>query len=238
MKGLVLCAGLGERLRPLTERLPKPLVPVAGRACVERILEWFAAHRITEVAINTHWLPEVLHQHLGDGHAWGVRLTWQHEPELLDGMGTLKSFERFFGEQTAVVVNGDIVFDFALAPILATHQRLGAALTLATTAQIGPMVHPVAWDDSGRLRAIRRTGLDDPRGRWLGVFTGVHVVEPVIWQRWIPAGRRYHLTRELVPELLRHDVPVAAHLVDGLWVDIGSFDSLARAEALLALRRL
>ncbi len=237
MKGLVLCAGLGERLRPLTERLPKPLVPVAGRPCVERILEWFAAHGITEVAINTHWLPEALHDHLGDGGAWGVRLSWQHEPALLDGMGTLKSFDWFLGDETAVVVNGDIVFDFGLSPILATHQRLGAALTLATTAQVGPMVHPVAWDDSGRLRAIRRTGLDDPRGRWLGVFTGVHVVESVIWQRWIPPGCRYHLTCELVPDLLHHDVCVAAHLVDGLWLDIGSLASLARAEALLAARR-
>ena len=102
VRPLVLAAGLGERLRPLTLTLPKPLVPVCGRPVVEPLLEMLAAAGLRDVAINRHWLPEVLHDHLGDGQRWGVRLHWRHEPELLEGAGTLKSFEDFLGEATGL----------------------------------------------------------------------------------------------------------------------------------------
>ncbi|NUP98454.1 MAG: NDP-sugar synthase [Armatimonadetes bacterium] len=233
----MLAAGLGSRLRPLTTRLPKPLVPVCGRPCVEVLLEWLVEQGVTEIALNTHHLPAALRQALGDGSHLGARLVWQHEDALLDGMGTLKSFEWFFGSEPALVVNGDVVCDLPLAPALAEHRRRGALMTLLTVARHGPMIHPVVWDDAGWLRGIRRTGLDDPRGRHWGVFTGLHVVEPVVWQQYIPPGRRYHLTTELLPQMLAAGQPVACHLAAGLWADIGDYASLAAAwRAILATR--
>ncbi|MCC7492571.1 MAG: NDP-sugar synthase [Fimbriimonadaceae bacterium] len=232
MKALLLCAGLGERLRPLTASLPKPLLPVLGRPCVVSLLEWLRDSGIRTVGINTHWLPAPLHAALGDGSRWGLQLHWQHEADLLDGMGTVKSFEWLWGEAPLLVVNGDIVLDGDLLPLVAAHQQAGAALTLGVTPVLGPLKYPVKWDCAGRLRGIRRTNLEDPAGCYAGEFTGLHILEPEVWRRWIPPRRRYHLTIDLLPRLLAAGVPVACHQVAGLWADIGSLDSLDRANVL------
>lgn len=229
MTGLVLAAGLGTRLRPLTDHLPKPLVPVCDTPCIDAILTWLAEAGVARAGINTHWLSDKLHAHLGHGDAYGLELVWRHEPELLEGMGTLKACEHLFGDQTVICVNGDIVLDLDLGRALAAHRASGAAMTLVTVPHHGPMIHPVAWSDTGRLRGIRRTGLDDPAGRFVGVFSGVHLIEPEIWRRWLPASRPQHLTRDLMPRLVAAGVPVHCHLDDGLWVDVGSFESLDRA---------
>lgn len=237
MKGLVLAAGLGARLRPLTERVPKPLISVAGRPVVEPLLEWLAAAGVVEVAINTHWLPAALHDHLGDGRRWGVRLTWRHEETLLEGAGTLKALEAFWGDETVVVANGDSVVEVDLAAALATHRRHGAALTLVCADVCGPLARPVTWDESGRLRGVRQWRLDDPAGVFWGEFTGVHLVEPEVWRRHILPRRPCNLVGALIPRLVTHGVPVACHLTRGLFLDIGTPESLARAERLLAARR-
>lgn len=237
MKALVLAAGLGTRLRPLTLTVPKPLVPVLGRPVVEPLLEWLSAAGLTTVGINTHWLPEQLRAHLGDGGRWGVELQWRHEPVLLEGAGTLKSFEELWAEDTVVAVNGDVVLELDLSAALAAHERSGAALTLVVSPYHGPLARPVAWAADGRLVGIRRHGLDDPAGVYRGEFTGVHLVEPEVWRRHIPRGRPCNLVGDVIPRLLARGVPVACHLAPGLFADIGDPDSLARAERLLLERR-
>jgi mannose-1-phosphate guanylyltransferase len=237
LRGLVLCAGLGTRLRPLTDRVPKPLVQVCGRPVIEPLLEWFAAAGIREVCFNTHHLADRLRGHLGDGARWGVELTWRHEETLLAGAGTLKSFEDELGDATAVVANGDALHDVDLAAALATHRRLGSALTLVTAPLCGPPVSPVAWDDDGRLRGIRHFGLEDRRGVWRGEFSGVHLVEPEIWRRHIPRGRSCNLVSEVIPRLLERGVPVVCHLSDGLFCTIDDAEGLARAHRLVLHHR-
>lgn len=235
MKGLVLAAGLGRRLWPFTKTRPKPLVPVLGRPCIAWLLDWLAEAGLVDVAINTHHLPQPLHDALGDGADFGLRLHWQHEDDLLDGMGTLKSFEWLFGDETVVCLNGDVVMDLPFAPLLATHRRLGAAMTLLCVESIGPPRSPVSWDEQGWLRGIRQTGHDHPSATRFGDFAGVHVIEPVVWRRYIPAGRPYHLITDLLPKLQAERVPLACHLGHGLWADIGRPAQLdaAHAKALL-----
>jgi NDP-sugar pyrophosphorylase family protein len=237
MKGLILAAGLGSRLKPFTDHAPKPLVPIFDRPCISYLIEWLAEAGIVDVAINTHWLPEPLHAALGDGAAFGVRLHWQHEADLLDGMGTVKSFEWLFGDGPVVCVNGDIVLDTPLAPLMVAHRDLGAALTLLTVPYCGPPRAPVSWGTDGRLRGIRRTGHDDPRGVLFGDFGGVHVIEPVVWREYIPKGMRYHLITELWPRLRADNVPVVCHLCEGLCADVGSPAQLDAAHALVLQRR-
>ena len=236
MKGLVLAAGLGSRLKPFTDTAPKPLVPIFGRPCISYLLDWLAEAGIVDVAINTHWLPEALHEALGDGSEFGLRLHWQHEHELLDGMGTVKSFEWLFGDDPVVCLNGDIVLDIPMSPLLTTHRETGAAMTLLTVPSYGPPKAPVSWGTDGRLRGIRRTGHDDPRGVMFGDFGGVHVIEPVIWRDYLPPAVRYHLITDLWPRLCQDDVPVVCHLSDGLWADIGTPEQLRAAHDLVRLR--
>lgn len=231
MKGLVLAAGLGRRLQPLTSWIPKPLVPVMGRPCIEYLLDWLAAEGLDEVAINTHHLPEPLRATLGDGSRWGLRLHWQHEKTLLEGIGTVKSFDHFLGDEPVVCVNGDIVTDLTFDPVLATHHQRKAALTLVVAPLVGPPLHPVVWSADGLLTGIRRTRLDAPDGRYVGVFTGVMVIEPLVWREFVEPGERCHLAIDLCPRLLAAGVRVACHLSGGLWADIGSRDSLDLAHA-------
>jgi NDP-sugar pyrophosphorylase family protein len=231
---LVLAAGRGARLRPLTDRLPKPLVPVLGRPVIEPILEDLAAAGLTRVGINTHWLPDALHARLGDGRAFGLDLLWRHEPQLLEGAGTLRSFAPEFGDSTAIVLNGDTVLEFDLPAALATHRRMGAVLTLVAAPPLGPPQRPVAWDDESWLRGIRRCGLDDPRGRWRGEFSGLHLVEPLVWRDFVPPGQPCNLVADVIPRLRAAGLPVACHLSHGLYADIGDPASLVRAN-LLAL---
>ncbi|MBI2298357.1 MAG: NDP-sugar synthase [Armatimonadetes bacterium] len=235
MKALVLAAGLGSRLRPLTERLPKPLVPLFGRPCVEHLLRKLSAAGIRDVAINTHWLPDVLQQALGDGTHWGLRLHWQHEPELLEGAGTLKSFEWLFGDEPVVCLNGDVLWDGNVGAVVAAHRSGGAELTLVTTPVPGPLSRAVAWDAAGSLVAIRRMAAAGPA--WIGDFAGVMVAEPRVWREWVPPGVPYHLTVDLCPRLLAAGVPVHCHLDQSAWADIGSREGLDRAHALALLRR-
>ena len=237
MKGLLLAAGLGSRLRPLTDTLPKPLVPLFDRPCIDRALRWLAANDIREVAINTHWLPDRLHEQLGDGSRWGVHLTWQHEPELLEGVGTVKSFDWFFGDEPVVVVNADVVFDVDLADVLAIHRRVDAVLTLVTVGHLGPLEHPVVWDEAGRLRAIRRTGFEGRRGDQFGIFSGLQVVEPVVWQEVLRPETRWHLAKQLCPDLLSRNLPMACYPLTGVWADIGTRAALDLAHARLLAAR-
>ncbi|MBI5830824.1 MAG: NDP-sugar synthase [Armatimonadetes bacterium] len=237
LRPLVLAAGLGQRLRPLTLTQPKPLVPVCGRPVVEPLLEWLADSGLRDVAINSHWLPDVLRDHLGDGSRLGVTLHWQHEPELREGAGTLKSFEQFLGEATALVVNGDCVLDIDLAAAVAAHRAAGSVLTLVCAPVMGPLARPVSFDESGWLRGIRRYGLDDPRGSQRAEFIGVHLVEPEVWRRHIPRGKRCNLVADVIPRLLARGLPVAVHVASGLFCDIGDIDSLQRAARLVLDRR-
>jgi len=121
--------------------------------------------------------------------------------------------------------------DLPFAPLLETHRRLAADLTLMTVESVGPPKNPVSWSADGWLRGIRRSGHQHPDATRFGDFAGVHVIEPVIWREHIPAGRRYHLITDLWPDLEAHRRRVACHLAHGLWADVGTPAQLDLAHA-------
>jgi NDP-sugar pyrophosphorylase family protein len=127
---MILAAGLGTRLRPLTEQTPKPLLPVAGRPMILYPLALLRRHGITEVIINTHLFPEQFRQVLGDGSELGLRITYSPEPVLLDTGGGLKNAERFFKGETFVAMNADTLIEADLDAALAAHRRFKPLATL------------------------------------------------------------------------------------------------------------
>ena len=106
MKAIILAAGKGERLRPLTEQMPKPMISIAGRPILEYNIRLLASHGIREIVINLHHCPEVVADYFGDGHAWGVSITYSYEPVLLGTAGAVKNVEAFF-DDTFLVMYGD-----------------------------------------------------------------------------------------------------------------------------------
>ncbi|MDD2707926.1 MAG: nucleotidyltransferase family protein [Verrucomicrobiae bacterium] len=220
MRAFILGAGLGKRLRPLTEHLPKPLLPVKGEPLVCRIIRRLAAAGVDRVMINTH------HAH----HRWGeffkepvfegVELNFRHEPVLLDTGGGIKNVEDFFeGHGTFLIHNGDVFTDLPLSRALEHHRREKNLVTLVLRSSGGPL--HVALDGGGRVTDIRG-GLNSP-GVQACLFTGIHVAEPELF-RHIPQVE----VKSIIPiylDLIRRGLRVGGVVIDeGEWSDIGTLE--------------
>ena len=130
MRALILAAGEGTRLRPLTLTCPKPMLPVGGRPVLEHLVRLLRRHGVTEIAINLHYRPEVIVRHFGDGARFGVSITYSPEERLLGSAGAAKRLEWFFGE-TFFVLYGDVLTDLDLGSLVDRHRARRAAATLA-----------------------------------------------------------------------------------------------------------
>jgi mannose-1-phosphate guanylyltransferase len=131
MKAMVLCAGYGTRLGDLTREIPKPMLPLGDRPMLEYILCHLKRHGFDQVAVNLHFMPEVIQEHFADGSRWGLRLTYSHEPQLLGTAGGTKKMESFFrGDEPFLVQYGDVVTNQDFAAMLAFHRQRKALATL------------------------------------------------------------------------------------------------------------
>jgi len=217
-RALVLAAGRGERMRPLTLQTPKPLLSVGGKPLIVWHLERLAASGVYHVAINTSWLAEQLHEALGDGHAFGVRIHWFDEgPEPLETAGGIRNALPFFDGQPFLVVNADVWTNVPW-PSVPSAGRL-ANLVLVPN----PPQHP-RGDFGLECGELRYTGVE----RY--TFSGVAAYHPALFASLAP-GRR-----ALRPVLDRaaHAGQAAAVVSDEAWVDVGTPERLAALDARLA----
>ena len=227
MKAFVLGAGLGTRLRPLTERRPKPLVPLFGKPLITFGFDHLIASGITSFAVNTHHCPEAYDRLLPGNRYCGLPLEYRHEPVLLDTGGGIKNVESFVGDEPFVAYNGDILADFPLRPSIERHLRSGNLATLVLRSSGGPL-HIQSRD--GRVTDIRgKLGHgDDPSY----LFTGITILSPEIF-RHIPSG----LVTSIIPiylDLIRAGAKIGGDIVDeGLWFDLGTRDAYLAAHTLL-----
>lgn len=232
MKAFVLGAGLGTRLRPLTERRPKPLVPLFGKPLITFALDHLIASGATSFAVNTHHRPEAYATLLGGDSYRGYPLAFRHEPVLLDTGGGIKNVEDLIGGEPFVVYNGDVLADFPLRPAIESHLASGNLATLLLRSSGGPL--HIQYRD-GRVSDIRNTiGHPDDPGF---LFTGITVLSPEIF-RHIPAGEAVSIIPVYL-SLLRAGIPIGGAVVDdGLWFDLGNRDAYLDAHALLRTHRL
>ena len=130
MKAIILAAGEGTRLRPLTRDKPKPMLPLGGQPLIGRLVALLREHGVTDIAVNLHHRPEAIRAYLGDGSSFGVRVTYSYEDTLLGSAGAVKKLEPFFDE-SFFVLYGDVLTDIDLTALAARHGDCGAALTMA-----------------------------------------------------------------------------------------------------------
>ncbi len=171
MRAMILAAGLGTRLRPLTELLPKPMLPIANRPVLEHLLRLLRRHGVTQVVINLHWLADAVRGYFGDGRWLGMELTWSFEPTLLGTAGGIKQAEAFLQEGTFLVLLGDVLTDIDLTAMVADHHRTGALATLAAREVDEPASSAVwSWRIGAGRAAFGRTppGLPARRCRTAG----------------------------------------------------------------------
>ena len=233
--GAILAAGLGTRLRPLTHRLPKPLVPIAGRPLLEYGLDALARAGIERVGVNAWHLGEVLPRALTHRPE---TLTYVFETELQGTGGGVRGIAARCPGEPLVVSNGDALYDFELAPLLAAHEASGAIATLVLREvhEDSPFAR-VGVDGDGCVHRIAEVaGPDaDQRRLRMGAYTGVQIVEPALIDRLPPAGP-CDVLRTAYRAALDDRAPVHAAFVPtgSYWIDVGTVDRyLAAHEAVL-----
>lgn len=227
-KAFVLGAGLGTRLRPLTDVLPKPLIPVHHRPLIVRAFEHLHSAGFSEFVVNTHHLPET-YDTAFPGHVWeDCPITFRHERVLLETGGGLANVADLFQNGTFLVYNGDILTDLPLAPAITVHQESGNLVTLLLRQDTA--VRNVAFDaDTGRIVDLRNTlntHHPDQRG-----FTGIYLVDPGFFRYLIP-GRIESVIAGLLRAISAGEKIGGVAADSGVWLDLGDRQSYLAAHRL------
>jgi len=219
MKAMVLAAGLGTRLRPLTYEIPKPMVPVLDRPVIEHILDLLARHGFDQVIANLHYFPDSISDYFGD------RLSYRFEEDLLGTAGGVRACRDFFGEEPFLVISGDALTDIDLTALAARHAAAGGIATLSVkkvpdTREYGVVLH--ARD--GRITGFQEKPAPQEALSDLG-NCGIYVFSPEIFD-YFPERPFVDWAKDVFPTLLESDVPFYIHEVREYWNDVGSLAEL------------
>ena len=222
IRALVLAAGLGTRLRPLTEQTPKPLLPVRGVPLLGHTLTQLAAFGCEAAAVNLHYLGEPIRQRFGDAHA-GMPLTWSEEPEILGTLGALHPLKEFFAPADLVLlVNGDSLCRWPLRKLVRRHLAGGARATLllASRPDSAAFGGGVGVDRAGRILSFRPGDPEQGLVARRYVFAGAHVFAPDLLARVGPS--KADIVRNLYIPMLEEGEPIGSVLFSGRWHDLGT----------------
>ena len=229
VKAMILAAGEGTRLRPLTLETPKVLLPVGGVFLIEYTLSWLKSHGISQVAINLYHLGDKLEDFLGNGSHFGMNISYSTEETLLGTAGGVKRMEHFF-DGTFVVVYGDVLTDFDLSQMIRFHQTKNSLATLAL------LEVPNPWDVGivgiNKRRRILSFVEKPPPGSKVGNLGsgGVYVLEKGIFN-YIPSESSSDFAYDIFPKLIEFGLPVYGHILnpDDYLIDIGTIDNYRKA---------
>jgi mannose-1-phosphate guanylyltransferase len=219
MKAMVLAAGLGTRLRPLTYEIPKPMVPVLDRPVMAHIVGLCVRHGFDELIANLHYFPDAIRDYFGD------RLEYRYEEELLGTAGGVRNVRDFFGDDPVVVVSGDVLTDVDLNQFVRRHRDTGGIATLAVkrvddTREYGVVLH----DAEGRVQGFQEKPDPDEALSDLG-NCGIYCFSPEVFD-YFPDQDFVDWAQDVFPALLENDVPFYIHEIDAYWNDVGSLDEL------------
>lgn len=227
---MILAAGKGTRLRPLTESVPKPLVDVAGRPMIGFPLQLVREAGIHDVVINLHHLGHMIRDRLGDGTACGLRIQYSEEDPILDTGGGIAAARPWLNGDSFALLNADTYMDLRLDDVVAVHRRTGALATMVVRPDPEARRRDAAYvDASGRLWSL--LGADAPAapaglaGCARMMYAGVMILEPRIFD-YLPAGV-YSVTRDVYPRLLAAQEPLYAYVHRGYWRVLDTHEDLA-----------
>ncbi len=219
MRCMILAAGEGRRLRPLTDHTPKPMLPIAGRPLLEHIVLHLKTCGITDLAINLHYLPYRVIDYFENGSAWQVNIRYSVEPKLLGSAGGVKRVQFFF-DDTFLVYYGDVLTWADLRPMIAFHQQAGVLATMGLYPVPDPWNRGITQlnEDHIITRFIEKPARDQVFSNLANA--GIYVLEPQILD-WIPPNRVWDFGRNVFPDLLANGIQVAGYIINDPLIDIG-----------------
>ncbi|KJS06810.1 MAG: hypothetical protein VR73_09810 [Gammaproteobacteria bacterium BRH_c0] len=226
MKAMILAAGFGERLRPLTETTPKPLLEVGGKPLIQYHIERLAQAGVREIIVNTSWLGEKIESFLGDGTRFGVRITWSRENEPLETGGGIRRALPLLGSEPFLVINGDVWTDFPLETLVqrSWSEELDAHLVLVPNPpfkSVGDFV----------LDGLQRIGYPDSEARTF-TFSGISIMRPDMFALYPAPSERFPL-RNVLESSVRAGC-ISGELFEGQWWDVGTLERLNLLNSLLS----
>ena len=232
MKAIVLGAGLGTRMRPLTNSIPKPLLPLGPHPLLVWNFLLLRKHGITEVMMNLHYLGEKIQAAIGDGGQWGLKISYSVEPVLLGTGGGLKQVEPFFEGEPFLVINGDTIFDLDLSALMTHHRRAEAVATMVL--RDDPDVEEwgvIETDANDQILTITGRGRPASVGEEATtrrMFAGIQVIDPFLL-RHIPYGVPSSIIDAYVLWLERGAM-VSSYPLAGYWSDVGTPSRYAQVQ--------
>ena len=225
IKAMVLAAGVGSRLEPISHHLPKPLVPVLNTPVMGHILNLLSKHGVTDVVSNTHYLAEILESHFAEHPVAGMNLRFFREPELSGDAGGVRAAREFLSGGTFIVTMGDLITNADITALVAEHREKGAIATIAVkqvkdVSRFGVMKR----DKDGFIQAFQEK---PAAGEAISndISTGLYILEPDIFEH-IPSSGVYGFGRQLFPSLVAKGHRVLGAELKGDWSDIGTLKDL------------
>ncbi|MFC0169598.1 sugar phosphate nucleotidyltransferase [Pseudoduganella danionis] len=235
MKAMILAAGKGTRVRPLTYDLPKPMIPILGKPVMAYLIEHLQKYGVTEIMVNVSYLHEKIEEYFGEGHQFNVQIGYSFEgyttdegevvPQPLGSAGGMKKIQEFGGffDDTTIVLCGDALIDLDIKSALFEHRRKGALASVITKEVPWDKVSNygvVVTDTDGRITEFQeKPSQQDAKSNF--VSTGIYIFEPEVIDL-IPSGQTFDIGSELFPLLAEKGLPFYAQTRNYNWIDIGS----------------
>ena len=230
MKAMILAAGFGTRLKPLTNEFPKPLFPVLNRPILEHALHFLSTHGIREIAINLHHKSEKIIDYFGDGKDFGVNLHFSKEEKILGTAGGIKKLQSFFKNETFLVINSDILADVDLNNVLKFHKEKKSKLTLVVRQDPNAEKYDsIQRIDEGRIVHFLGRSIKNSEPTTQVMFTGIQIMEPEIFSR-IPENKFCGTVEDVFPGMIQDELPVYSFLHKGYWIDMGTSETYIQAQ--------
>ena len=236
-RAMILAAGEGTRLRPLTLTVPKVMVEIGGVPLIDHQTSWLKRHGIREIAINLHHLGEKVQAHMGDGSAHGIRMAYSWEDVLLGTAGAVKKMEPFFG-QTLVVLYGDVLTDLPLSRVIEIHRANRALATIVVMEMEATGKGVIELDASGRVTRFEEKPSDGARRSSL-TNAGVYILEKEALG-YVPSSIPADFGYDVFPRMVRSGARVFGFILseNDYLVDIGTLDKYRQANADVRTGRL
>jgi dTDP-glucose pyrophosphorylase/CBS domain-containing protein len=222
LRAVIMAGGFGSRLSPLTQSTPKPMLPVGDKPLLERTVKKLRGAGIQNIVMTTHYLPDRIHDHFGDGSAFGVSIRYIHETEPLGTAGALGMIDE--SSEPLLVMNGDIMTDVNYAAMLSFHSDAQADLTVGVATYQFVVPYGVIDCDGERVVSVS----EKPRFDFL-INAGIYLLSPRALTH-VPKGRRFDMT-DLIRDLIRDGRNVVSFPIREYWLDIGRHEDYAQAES-------
>lgn len=228
MKTVIMAGGFGTRLRPLTQSLPKPMVPMANRPMLNHIVDLLKAHGLKDYVSLLYFQPEQIKNFFRDGSDFNVKMRYMLAESDLGTAGSVKNAESHLLGERVLVISGDVLTNFDLTAAIKFHEERGAAATMVLTRLENPLAYGVVITEPDG--AISRF-LEKPT--WGEVFsdtinTGIYILEPEVFER-IPRGEPFDFSQNLFPGMLADNEKLYGYIAPGYWRDVGNLSEYMKA---------